>query len=161
MHISKISACIALLFLCLCQIACYSYRTRTVKTNSDSEADIFRDLAESSSGLLSWRKSPRKGDLVALDRYYVTMGGGRPLARLNNYAVDLALQERYYEAEILLHEALEEDHAEPALHNNLGVVCELSGKLEEASAHYMRASLRAGGDLRIRANYLRFSVLEK
>jgi Flp pilus assembly protein TadD len=77
-----------------------------------------------------------------------------PLAEMNNMAVTLAADERYFEAEIILKQALEETDSEPALHNNLGVVYEMTGRAGPASLQYLRACILDDGNRRMRSNFL-------
>ena len=80
-----------------------------------------------------------------------------PIAAINNRAVDLALQGRYSEAEILFREVLAEDALDPAAHNNLGVICEISGDRDGAFRMYIEACRLEPGNAVFRNNFMKFA----
>lgn len=62
----------------------------------------------------------------------------------------------YREAEFRFRQAIERDPKNPYYFNNLGVICEILGKIEEARNFYKEALKLAPGDKRIKENYERF-----
>jgi Flp pilus assembly protein TadD len=71
--------------------------------------------------------------------------------------VALAGQARYGEADILLREAIAEDAGMAAAYNNLGVVCELTGRRDEAFNRYSAACLRERDNTVFRNKFLGFA----
>ncbi len=80
-----------------------------------------------------------------------------PAASINNRAVDLALQGRYGQAEILFREVLAEDALDAAALNNLGVICEINGERDEAFRMYVEACRIEPGNAAFRKNLASFA----
>ncbi len=92
-----------------------------------------------------------------ISRSLALVRSSSPAAGINNRAVLLAGEARYGEADILLREAIAEDAGMAAAYNNLGVVCELTGRRDEAFGHYSAACLRERGNAVFRRNFLGFA----
>ncbi|OHD64078.1 MAG: hypothetical protein A2176_08700 [Spirochaetes bacterium RBG_13_51_14] len=90
-------------------------------------------------------------------RYFARMRSGTPVAVINNMAVDLSVQERFGEAEILFREVLAEDPGAAAGYNNLGVICEIIGKRDEAFRMYLAACRIEPDNRYFRKNFVTFA----
>ncbi|HOT45492.1 MAG TPA: tetratricopeptide repeat protein [Spirochaetota bacterium] len=84
-------------------------------------------------------------------------GSLSPSAFINNRAVDLALQGRYGEAEILFREVLAEDARDAAALNNLGVICEAGGDRDGAFKMYIEACRIEPDNAAFRKNFQSFA----
>ncbi len=152
----SLSRCAVVLAAWAVACSCYSYEVRTVKRPLVDSADqgLFSALSASGESLYDWKPKSAAAETAAVRKYYAVMSGSGPVAEMNNRAVMLAVGEQFYEAEIILRQALEETETEPALYNNLGIVCEMTGNSKQASVFYLRACLLDDKDRRIRSNFL-------
>lgn len=129
------AALLCMLFL----VSCYSYQAvpaeRTYDTGGGSSA-TYR---------------------LAVDRYVARLRSCAPVAAINNRAVDLAEQGRFGQAEILFREVVAEDPREPAGYNNLGVVCEINGRRDEAFRMYTAACRLLPGNAVFMRNFSSFA----
>ena len=94
---------------------------------------------------------------MSADRYVARIRSRSPVAAINNRAIDLCRQGRFEEAEILFREVVAEAPGEPAGYNNLGVVCEINGRRDEAFARYAAACRLLPGDIRFKKNFSLFA----
>lgn len=74
-------------------------------------------------------------------------------AKMGTKAFKLKL---YKEAEFRFKQALEKDPKNPYYLNNLGVICEILGKIEEAKNYYQEALKLAPKEKKLKENYDRF-----
>ncbi|MBP6993165.1 MAG: tetratricopeptide repeat protein [Spirochaetes bacterium] len=119
--------------------ACYSYRAVPVE----------RKYAAAEAGAPVIRLSAQK--------YFTRMRSLSPVAAINNRAVELSAQGRFGEAEILFREVVAEDPREPAGYNNLGILCELSGRRDEAFRMYAAACRLRPGNAAFKRNFSSFA----
>lgn len=130
------------MLLILFAVSCYSYRSVTVEGRYLSGR---------------WAGGDAAAYRLAVDRYLARLYSRTPVAVINNRAVDLAGQGRFREAEILLREVVAEDPREPAVYNNLGVICEISGMRDEAFRMYAAACRIIPGNARFTKNFSSFA----
>jgi tetratricopeptide (TPR) repeat protein len=72
-------------------------------------------------------------------KFFAKIRASSPVALINNAAVDLSLQERFGEAEILFKEVVAEDEESAAGYNNLGIIFEILYKRDGALRMYSTA----------------------
>lgn len=77
-----------------------------------------------------------------------------PRAEINNSAVELALEGKLPEAEILFRDVIEDDPNEAAAHNNLGIIYEIAGDMKAAFDMYSRACILDPGNVVFRQNFM-------
>ena len=142
----------------LLMASCYGYRAvsfdrKIAPVNPDPVRDRLpaadeqagRPRREKSRVSLHGVPLPGPGaHIVACGRY--KQQGGR-----------LAGQARYGEADILFREVIAEDPDMAAAYNNLGVVCELTGRRDEAFNRYSAACLKERDNAMFRRNFLGFA----
>ncbi|HOO71627.1 MAG TPA: hypothetical protein PK926_07685 [Spirochaetota bacterium] len=159
MHIKRtyfpaVLCCLSFIVIHFC--SCYTYREVVVKRSvaENANSSLFSDLSSSGSGVYSWRLRNKKQESTSVTKQYIVMSGGGPVAEMNNHAVSLALNEEFFQAEIILKEAIREKDDEAALYNNLGLVSEMTANNAQASSSYLRACLLNASDMNIRRNFL-------
>jgi tetratricopeptide (TPR) repeat protein len=94
---------------------------------------------------------------ITARRHLALMRSFSPVAGINNRAVALCSPARLAEAEILFREALAEDRGAAAAYNNLGVVCEMLGRRDEAFRMYSAACMMEPDNAVFRDNFLGFT----
>jgi len=147
------------LLSCLCAVcSCYTYRPLVI-TRKDSPlrggGHEYGDTDTLNNTIYKWEwEKPHTAEYSKITKYIVMLGGKGPVAFMNNRAVYFALEERLFEAGLLLREALEDDPDEPALYNNLGIVYEMQKKYKEAFSMYMRSCLLDDENPWFRLNFL-------
>jgi tetratricopeptide (TPR) repeat protein len=129
-----------------------SYRTVPV----DRKYSLGRSGADH-TGAAGRAGAGRASYVVPVEKIFVRMISLSPVAAINNRAVDLSSQGRFGEAEILFREALAEDAGEAALYNNLGIICEISGRRDEAFRMYDAACRLKPGNRAFRQNFTSFA----
>jgi tetratricopeptide (TPR) repeat protein len=143
---------IASAILVLVLESCYCYQTVSVERKYTIERSGIDDggtAGRESAGSTSYR--------LPVKKFFVRMSSLSPVAVINNRAVDLSVQERFGEAEILFREALAEDTGEAALYNNLGIICEVAGKRNEAFRMYDAACRLMPQNNMFRQNFTSFA----
>ncbi len=127
--------------------ACYSYRAVPVE----------RKYAAAGPGAAA--VGPEGAPVIRLSaqKYFTRMRSLSPVAVINNRAVELSAQGRFGEAEILFREVVAEDPREPAGYNNLGILCELSGRRDEAFRMYAAACRLRPGNAAFKRNFSSFA----
>ncbi|MFC1671395.1 hypothetical protein ACFL20_13460 [Spirochaetota bacterium] len=156
---------LGLLVFSLLFISCYSYRQISISQRvmlSEKTVDK-RLLTEKKTNKISYKRMYREKFLAKICDFSV-------LSKINNRGVRLALDGKYIEAEILFRDIIKEktgkdlignndklpDMESGAIFNNLGVVCELSGKRDQAFQMYSIACLIEPGNRYFRKNFLTF-----
>jgi tetratricopeptide (TPR) repeat protein len=140
--VGRLSMNIAAMALASLLVSCYSYQ----------EVPVERKFAAGAPDRMSvpvYRLSVKK--------YFTRLRSFTPVAAINNRAVELAAQGRFGEAEILFREAVAEDAGEPAGYNNLGIVCEIAGRRDEAFRMYMTALRLLPGNAAFKKNFSSFA----
>jgi hypothetical protein len=142
----------ALLFVA----SCYGYRAVSFERKIvPVHSALIRDRAV--DGQAEGPGAKKAAIRFTVFRYLALVRTSSPAADINNRAVVLAGQSRYGEADILLREAIAEDAGMAAAYNNLGVVCELTGKRDEAFNRYSAACLRERDNAVFRNNFRGFA----
>lgn len=72
-------------------------------------------------------------------KYFCLLASFSPEAEVNNAAVKLAVAGKTESAEMLFKEILTDSKTKAAASNNLGIICELSGRMSEAARMYASA----------------------
>ncbi len=139
-------AVIMALFALLAMESCYCYKAISV----DRMHSLYR--SDAAGG-----RKPAARFRVAAEKVFARESSFLPVAAINNRAVDLALQGRYGEAEILFREVLAEDALDPAVLNNLGVICEITGDRDGAFRMYLEACRLEPGNAVFRSNFTQFA----
>jgi hypothetical protein len=121
-------AVVIALFAALALESCYCYRA----VSTDRRHVLYRSVPAGGRSLAAQFH-------VAARKVLARKSGHSPVAVINNRGVDLALDGRYGQAEILFREVLAEDALDPAAHNNLAVMYEMTGNREGAFRMYMVA----------------------
>jgi tetratricopeptide (TPR) repeat protein len=85
------------------------------------------------------RPYDKAADRTKIIKFFARIRSSSPVSIINNRAVDLSIQERYNEAEILFKEVIAEDSKSAAGYNNLGVIYDLLKNNEEAFRMYTKA----------------------
>jgi tetratricopeptide (TPR) repeat protein len=139
-------------------VSCYGYRAVSIERKLTPVNPVLayeRALVADGQGEGASGKRPALRFTVV--RYFALMRSSSPVAVINNRAAEYAGLARYGEAEILLREALAEDKAAAAVCNNLGIICELAGRRNEAFSLYSTACLREPDNTVFRNNFLGFT----
>jgi len=140
----------------LLAVSCYGYRAVSFDRKiAPAYPAPVRD--RSADGQAEGPGSKKAAFRFTVFRYLALVRASSPAADINNRAVALAGQARYGEADILLREAIAEDPGMAAAYNNLGVVCELTGRRSEAFNRYSTACLRERDNEVFRNNFLGFA----
>ncbi len=130
--------------------SCYSYQAVSVERRHG----LYRyGVAGDEAGT----RKPAARFRVAVRKVFARELAPSPAAAINNRAVDLAVEGRYGQAEILFREVLAEDGSDPAAYNNLGIICELNGSRDEAFRMYLEACRLMPGNDAFRGNFLNFA----
>ncbi len=136
-------AVIIAIFASLAMESCYCYHTVSV----DRRHDLYRpDPAGGRSLTAQYHVTAKK--------VLARKSGLSPVAAINNWGVDLAIEGRYGQAEILFREVLAEDALEPAARNNLAVVYEITGNRDGAFRMYLEACRIAPDNVVFRNNFI-------
>lgn len=157
---SAIKNCACCFFISFVFASCSSYHSHVIIytiENSGSSDPLLTQNNTSDSFLYNWNinKAARRGT-VKVTRYFAEYKGDRQVAHINDKAVKYALSERYFEAEIIFREALEESPNSPELYNNLGIVYEAQGFSDKACAMYSRACMLDDTNAVFRRNFISF-----
>ena len=119
--------------------SCYSFEPVTIQ-RKHVPARVLESEDESRDSI---ENILRPNDKIAyrtrIIKYFARIRSSSPVSVINNRAVDLSIQERYNEAEILFKEVIAEDSESAAGYNNLGVISELIGNGDEAFRMYTKA----------------------
>ncbi len=75
----------------------------------------------------------------SIKKFLARMRLPSPVALINNRGVDLSLEEKFNEAEILFREVIAEDPKSGGGFNNLGIIYEFQDRLDEALQMYKTA----------------------
>jgi len=89
-------------------------------------------------------------------KYYARIISYSAIAKINNRGVDLAIEGRFPEAEILFKEVSGENNAQGAACNNLGIIYEIFYDREMAFKMYSRACMLQPDNDKFRSNFLTF-----
>lgn len=139
-------------------VSCYGYRAVSIERKLTPVNPV---LLYESAPVADAQGEGTAGKRPALRftavRYFTLMRSPSPVALINDRAVGYAGLARYGEAEILFREALAEDRAAAAVCNNLGIICELAGRRNEAFTFYSTACLREPDNTVFRNNFLGFT----
>jgi Flp pilus assembly protein TadD len=132
--------------------SCYSYQAVSVDRKfiiKRSGADDAVTAGKTKAGAATFR--------LPVKKIFVRMNSLSPVAAINNRAVDLSAQGRFGEAEILFREVLLEGGPDPAVYNNLGIICETAGYRDEAFRMYDTACRLMPENRFFRQNFLSFA----
>jgi Flp pilus assembly protein TadD, contains TPR repeats len=143
---------IAAMMSVLAMESCYSYQAVSVDRKfiiERSGADDTATAGKARAGSAAFR--------LPVKKIFVRMNSLSPVAVINNRAVDLSSQGRFGEAEILFREVLLEDGPDPAVYNNLGIICEAAGNRDEAFRMYTAACRLMPKNDVFRHNFLSFA----
>jgi tetratricopeptide (TPR) repeat protein len=151
-YIAAFAAALGLLFSC----AAYRAVSFELKLTPARHA-LLRDRAPVEDGRPERTWNKMSAVRITTVRHLALMGPSSPVASINDRGVGLAEQGRYGEAEILFREVLAEDPGANAAFNNLGVICELAGRRDEAFRHYSTACLGEPNNTVFRNNFRSFT----
>jgi tetratricopeptide (TPR) repeat protein len=137
--------------------SCYSFEPVTIQRKYVpgrivKSGDESPDSAESTS-----RPYDKAAYRTKIIKFFARIRSSSPVSVINNRAVDLSVQERYNEAEILLKEVIAEDSKSAAGYNNLGVIYELLENSEEAFRMYTKACQLEPENAEFRENLMTFT----
>jgi tetratricopeptide (TPR) repeat protein len=141
-----------LVFASLMLQSCYSFETVSIarkglpgidEKTSDKAPALERNFP---------REYGRAAHRVSVKKFLARMRFSSPVALINDRGVDLSLQERHAEAEILFKEVIAEDLRSGAGYNNLGVIHEFRDNLDEALRMYKAACSLEPGNRYFRDN---------
>lgn len=143
-NLSKLIYKYLFLLLFLLTAACSSYKPVkiTYRLKLNSRPDLLK------------RTSRNKIIKYSKTKYFVYLGGSSPIAKLNNQAVEYALNRDFSEAISLFGQAKLEKKNLSALYNNIGLTYELMGDLQTAFQMYSQATLLEPNNKYFRKNLL-------
>lgn len=91
--------------------------------------------------------------LLFISNIYSKEISAKQYAKFGTKAFKLKL---YKEAELRFKQAVQKDPKNPYYFNNLAIICEILGKIDEARNYYQEALKLAPKDKKIKENYERF-----
>ena len=146
-------------------IGCYGYSALRLTRKADFSAlslhsGIAGGAAEggvSKVAIHSPNAPAGRTQKLVLIRYLAKSWSLAPYSRANYMGVRYALEGRFREAETMFREALKENDRFAPASNNLGVVYEIFGRIEESFQLYSRACLLEPGNDVFRENFLGLS----
>lgn len=154
-----------MVLMTLCLEACYRYTAINITRKDILTAENhLEESAQQEDSSFSRDRAKNTGTQVHLwniSRFLARICPPSPVATINNMAVDLAQEGRYFEAEILFTEAVAEDARLAAGYNNLGVICELNADRHGAFAMYTKACLLAPDNRRFKYNFMTFADVRR
>lgn len=138
--------------------SCYGYRAVSFDRKIvPGNTALIRDRVPAADEFAGGAGAKKPALRFTVLRYLALVRTSSPAAAINNRAVILAGEARYGEADILFREAIAEDAGMAAAYNNLGVVCELTGRRDEAFSRYSAACLRERDNEIFRRNFIGFA----
>ena len=147
--------CLALSILIL--QSCYSFEPVSIQRKYVPEKIVKSGDENPESAENVSRPYDKAAYRTKIIKFFARIRSSSPVSVINNHAVDLSIQERYNEAEILFKEVIAEDSKSAAGYNNLGVIYEFLGNSEEAFRMYTKACLLEPENTEFRKNLMTFT----
>jgi len=137
-------------------VSCYGYTQVRIMKKVDLAQDREKAGEKNIAPPEQKNKLEKRYHTIYIKKYLARIKFSSPAAEINNRAVELSLEGRFKEAEILFKDLIGEERATAAVCNNLGVIYEIFGKKELAFAMYSRACILESGNSYFRSNLLSF-----